>query len=398
LRNFSDFVARRTFTTLLNMKIATLMLVSTPYFVTRYAAFTQIFPEDSLHSIELGRTSSTYPWQAHSDELPYHRWVLTEKNAESESTLNLVKALYRVLGHIQPDAMAIAGYGIPTMVAALLWCIWHRKPVIMFSDSKADDAPRTWWRELPKRLILSQYQGALVAGKPHRRYLAQLGMAETALFSGYDVVDNSAFHPSRIRSRSNGFSRPFFLAINRFVPKKNLLNLVTAYARYRETVGQEAWDLVLCGDGELRSRIESELDQLAIREHVHLTGFLEQEDILPLYAHASCFIHASIQEQWGLVVNEAMAAALPVLVSTRCGCFEDLVIEGVNGFGFEPENVQHLTELMARVSSDQVDLAAMGQASLQQIQKFSPREFAQGLYDAIQYATQISHPTVSISR
>lgn len=370
------------------MKIATLMLVSTPYFVTRYTAFVNTFADCSLHSIELGRTSSTYPWKPHFEPLPYQRWILSEQAAESESSLTLIKALFQTLNQIQPDAMAIAGYAIPTMSAALLWCIWHRKAVIIFSDSKADDAPRSAWKELIKRLILSQYQGALVAGKPHRRYLAQLGMAEAAMFSGYDVVDNAAFHPSKICSLPNAFPRPFFLAINRFVPKKNLLNLVTAYARYREKVGLQAWDLVLCGDGELRSQIESELNRLQIRAYIHLTGFLEQQEILVLYAHASCFIHASLQEQWGLVVNEAMAAGLPVLVSQACGCFEDLVVEGVNGFGFEPENLEQLAARMAQMSSNQVDLQAMGQASLQIIQKFSPEYFAQGLYDAIHYAAQ----------
>ncbi|MBW4441692.1 MAG: glycosyltransferase family 4 protein [Plectolyngbya sp. WJT66-NPBG17] len=368
------------------MKIATLMLVSTPYFITRYSAFVKAFPACSLHSIELGRTSTTYPWQPHDDPLFYDRWVLTEKPAESESTLNLVKALFRVLNQIQPDAMAIAGYAFPTMIAAAFWCTLHRKPVVIFSDSKADDAPRSWWKELPKRLILQRYQAALVAGKPHRRYLAQLGMSEAALFSGYDVVDNAAFHPDQIEALPNAFERPYFLAINRFVPKKNLLNLVSAYAQYRERVNGKAWDLVLCGDGVLRSQIEAELDRLQLRAYVHLTGFLEQQDILPLYAHAGCFIHASIQEQWGLVVNEAIAAALPVLVSTACGCFEDLVIEGVNGFGFEPENVAQLAELMARMSSEQVDLKVMGQASLQLSQNFSPEYFAEALYDAIQYA------------
>jgi glycosyltransferase involved in cell wall biosynthesis len=47
-------------------------------------------------------------------------------------------------------------------------------------------------------------------------------------------------------------------------------------------------------------------------------------------------VHASTTEQWGLVVNEAMAAGLPVLVSDRCGCAPDLVEVGVNGFTFDP--------------------------------------------------------------
>ncbi|MBW4524953.1 MAG: glycosyltransferase family 4 protein [Phormidium tanganyikae FI6-MK23] len=368
------------------MKITILTTVSTPYFVGRLTKFSQLFPTESLHSIELGRTSSVYAWKANYDPVSYHRWVLSEKTAETETTLNLIRSLLQVLNQIRPDAMAISGYALPAMIAALFWCSWNRIPTVIFSDSKADDQPRSWWKELPKRSLLSRYQAALVAGKPHRRYLNQLGMPEAAMFSGYDVVDNDCFYPDRIKALPNRFPQPFFLSINRFVAKKNLINLLLAYAIYRDQVGSSAWDLVLCGDGELRSQIEAEIDRLKLSNQVHLTGFLEQSEILPLYAHASCFIHASFQEQWGLVVNEAMAAALPVIVSKHCGCFEDLVIEGVNGFGFEPGSVDQLAARMVRISANPDDVAAMGQASLQQIQKFSTRHFAQGLYDAVQYA------------
>jgi glycosyltransferase involved in cell wall biosynthesis len=81
-----------------------------------------------------------------------------------------------------------------------------------------------------------------------------------------------------------------------------------------------------------------------------------------------------------------MAAGLPVLVSNRCGCYEDLIIEGVNGFGFDPENVQQLTDLLLKISSEKIDLQTMGNAALEHIQKFSPDYFAQGLIQAVNYA------------
>ncbi len=65
---------------------------------------------------------------------------------------------------------------------------------------------------------------------------------------------------------------------------------------------------------------------------------------------------------------------------------EDLVIEGVNGFGFDPENQEQLTQLMVKMSSNTVDLSAMGQAALNHIQKYSPDYFAQGLMQAVEYA------------
>ena len=136
----------------------------------------------------------------------------------------------------------------------------------------------------------------------------------------------------------------------------------------------------------MRPQIEQQIKELGLQKFIHLPGFLQQEELLPYFAHASCFIHASTQEQWGLVVNEAMAAGLPVIVSNRCGCFEDLVIEGVNGFGFDPTNQQKLTDLMLKMSSGKVDLSVMGEASLQHIQKYSPDYFAQGLMKALEYS------------
>lgn len=215
--------------------------------------------------------------------------------------------------------------------------------------------------------------------------MTKLGMASKAIFLGYDVIDNETFHPDKIRLLPKLLNRPYFLSINRFVSKKNLAFLVLSYATYRQAAGIYAWDLVLCGDGLLRLQIEQQITELGLRDVVHLPGFLQQGELLPYFAHASCFIHASIQEQWGLVVNEAMAAGLPVLVSNHCGCFEDLVIEGVNGFGFDPKNSQQLTDLMLKVSSGNIDMEKIGQAALEHIQKFSPDYFAQGLIQAVEY-------------
>lgn len=290
------------------------------------------------------------------------------------------------MAQIKPDILAIAGYAEKTMLSALIWCILNKKATILLSDSKEDDAPRRWWLEKFKSFLLKGYKSALVAGKPHQDYLLNLGIKPNGIFFPFDVVGNEEFHPTKIRHLPQPLNKPYFLAINRFVPQKNIPFLISAYSNYRQLVGNRAWDLVLCGDGELRSQIEQQIAENELQDSVHLPGFLQQQELLPYFAHASCFIHSSIQEQWGLVVNEAMAAGLPVLISNRCGCFEDLVIEAVNGFGFDPENLHQLTELMDKMSSGNIDLKIVGQASLEHIQKFSPDEFAKGLIQAAKYA------------
>jgi glycosyltransferase involved in cell wall biosynthesis len=107
---------------------------------------------------------------------------------------------------------------------------------------------------------------------------------------------------------------------------------------------------VLLGDGPLREAISQQIKESGLTRHVVMPGF-KQYDELPLYyALARAFIHASTTEQWGLVVNEAMASGLPVLVSNRCGCSVDLIQEGVTGYSFDPYNEKQMADLMLRLT------------------------------------------------
>jgi len=338
-------------------------------------------------AIELAQSEEKYSWKTKREDYNFPIFsAIQDQKLEKTNILYLLLKLNLLLNNINPDVIAVVGYSQPGMLYTLLWGIWNRKPIILLTDSKENDELRIWWKEKLKSLIIKQYKAALVAGETHKQYLTKLGMSSETIFLGYDVVDNQTFHPNNICHFPHPLKRPYFLAINRFVSKKNLPLLISAYAQYFQARGYLAWDLVLSGDGELRPQIEQQIHELGLQKFIHLPGFLQQEELLPYFAHASCFIHASTQEQWGLVVNEAMAAGLPVIVSNRCGCFEDLVIEGVNGFGFDPGDQQALTDLMLKMSSGKVDLAVMGEASLKHIQKYSPDYFAQGLMKALEYS------------
>jgi glycosyltransferase involved in cell wall biosynthesis len=372
-----------------HQKIAILFANYGPYHIARVKAAYHTAQNKgwNICGIELARSEKEYPWKTKLEEIPFPIYsVINDIPLETVKFINLFTKLISLLNQTNPDAIAIAGYARPTMLVALLWCLFHRKLAILLSETTEDDESRSWWKEKIKQFIISKYQAALVGGNPHKRYLIKLGMPADAIFLGYDVVGNDVFHPDQIKSLSSPLDKPFFLAINRFVHKKNLPFLLAAYADYRKLTGDQSWDLVLCGDGELRLQLEQQVINQGTKDYIHFPGFLQQQELLPYFAHASCFIHASIQEQWGLVVNEAMAAGLPVLVSNRCGCYEDLIIEGVNGFGFDPENSQQLTELMCKISSGEVNLAEMGKAALAHIQKFAPEDFAQSLVQAVEFS------------
>jgi glycosyltransferase involved in cell wall biosynthesis len=266
----------------------------------------------------------------------------------------------------------------------------------MMSETTADDFDRVWWQEWVKKRVVASCSAGLVGGTPHRAYLQDLGLDEESIFLGYDAVDNDHFAhgaqqarqaSSQVRERLDLPER-YFLASNRFIPKKNLPRLIQAFGQYRDKAGTEAWDLVLLGDGPERARVEDAIDAADIREAVHLHGF-KQYDVLPAYyGLAGAFVHASTREQWGLVVNEAMAAGLPVLVSERCGCAPDLVTDGANGYTFDPYEVSQLAGLLQRLAHGDADRARMGTASQEIIAEWGPDRFAAGLEEAAQAAVE----------
>jgi glycosyltransferase involved in cell wall biosynthesis len=264
--------------------------------------------------------------------------------------------------------------------------------MIVMSESARDDESRSWWKETIKRHIVNLYGAALVGGQRHLDYLVELGMSRERIFTGYDVIDNDYFarRTAEIRNsaldhrKEHRLPENYFLASARFVEKKNLPALIRAYAMYRQKLQpstDRGWDLVLLGDGRLRETLNSQLSILNLHDHVHLPGFKPYEELPVYYALAKAFVHASTTEQWGLVVNEAIASGLPVIVSERCGCAPELVCG--NGFTFDPTDEHELaSRLLEMTSLSDEDLKQFGETSRRIAERFGPERFGEGLNQA----------------
>src|SRR5207247_37203 len=161
-----------------------------------------------------------------------------------------------------------------------------------------------------------------------------------------------------------------------------------AYAAYRqksEASGNPPWDVVLLGDGPLRETLNTQLSTLNLQAHVHLPGFKQYDELPVYYALAKAFVHASTTEQWGLVVNEAVASGLPVIVSDRCGCVPELV--NGNGFTFDPFDEQELVERLLQIASLSDDeRKSLSDASYRISANFAPERFGEGLEQAARLA------------
>ena len=122
---------------------------------------------------------------------------------------------------------------------------------------------------------------------------------------------------------------------------------------------------------------------------VHRPGFLQADSLSRYYAHAAAFVLPSLSEPWGLVVNEAAACGLPLLVSSRAGCAATLVPEpeGTTGGLLDPLNVEEMTTKLAWMAAlDGVDRRAMGLRAAQVVSNWGPDRFARGAMEALELA------------
>lgn len=356
-----------------------------------------------VQSLEFSTVDDTYDWERVRLD-GAHVSVFTDADVDRQPSRRVARRISQALDQLSPAVLALPGWSHPAALSALAWGLRHGRPAVLLSESTAEDQPRRPSREWVKRRVVRLFASALVGGAPQAAYVRALGMPDNAIFRGYGVVDNDHFESrvAAIRSRAEqirselGLPRAFFLASSRFIAKKNLPFLLDAYAEYRRRAGAGAWHLVLLGDGELRAALESQIARADLARAVMLPGFRQYDELPAFYGLAGAFVHASTTEQWGLVVNEAMAAGLPVIVSERCGCVPDLVRDGVNGFAFDPCNVADLAELMRRVAvMPDERRQAMGRAGQRIIRDWGPERFADGLLKAVEVALRRPPPEPS---
>ena len=122
---------------------------------------------------------------------------------------------------------------------------------------------------------------------------------------------------------------------------------------------------------------------------IHRPGFLQAESLSRYYAHAAAFVLPSLSEPWGLVVNEAAASGLPLLVSSRAGCAATLVPEpeGTTGGRFDPLDVEEMTTKLAWMAAlAGEDRRAMGLRAAQIVSDWGPDRFARGAMEALEFA------------
>ncbi|MGD0229337.1 MAG: glycosyltransferase [Syntrophorhabdales bacterium] len=323
-------------------------------------------------------------------QYPYK--LLFNSSSEEVSFLKKTTAIFRHLMTTDYDIVVIPGYADITYWWALVISMVRRKKVIVSFDSTEMDQPRVWYKYILKRVFIACCCGAFTYGTKSREYLLKLGMAPEAIQAGCQATDNDAIeaeHASALSMRTEllgkrGLRQFNFIYVGRLSAEKNVDTLLLAFSRVkRGNTRADNWGLIIVGDGPERDRLNRLVSGLALKD-VYFTGGQPWNKVPAYYALSDVFVLPSFSEPWGLVVNEAMVCGLPVVVSDRCGAAYDLVMDGENGFVFDPADVDTLFGRLSYFLDASEELDRMGARSREIISGFTPLHAAQQMQEGLQ--------------
>jgi glycosyltransferase involved in cell wall biosynthesis len=364
------------------------------YWPSRIAALQQSLERrgDTLFVVEIAGKGSPYAFSGNDATHRVNNWIrlFPDRKMEEIAPLTASRALLGALDQLYPDVVLAGGIAYPSGATAVYWAKSRQRSVVIFDDVRPEDVPRSAFVDRIKQVIYGQVDAVLCPAEPWVKGLERWKFRREQVFFGVDVVDNdfwTAASPDGALPGGQRWPKPYFLAVGRQIEAKNFLFLLQAYEKYRAVVGPErALPLVLVGEGPERKNLEDYIKMKRLR-HVHLFPFVSAGRLRVFYQRAAALVLPSKAETWGLVLNEAMAAGLPVLVSDACGCSSVLLKEAVNGYGFSPSRQDELLDALLRLTLlDAEERAAMGAESRRIVDSWGLGRFVRGSLQAMDYA------------
>lgn len=317
-------------------------------------------PELDLTAVYAARTVAGRTWSVE----PRHRSIFLEgaRVPGAAKVLHhdypITPGVFRALTYTRPQVVVVSGWSTFAAQAALLWCRLRHVPYVLLVESH-DEGPKAGWRRTVKgRMVppaVRSASGILVVGSLARDSVVALGAdpERVRVFANTVDVERYRQEAERLAPRRAGLREAFgvdeqdlaVLTVARLAPEKGHETLLRAVAAAHDP----RLRVVLVGDGPERARLEALASTLGIR--ASFPGELAWERVLEAYVAADVFALLSDREPWAVVVNEAAACGLPLVLSSRVGAARDLLRDGENGFlvgaGDVPGAARALRELAA---------------------------------------------------
>jgi len=331
-----------------------------------------------LQVFRIQRSENHTAFHPYRDEL--FAW-LPEVHTLADGSTKHHAMLHREVTRFEPELLLISGWTQPAYLSIAKQIRQQGTRVICGGvDNQWQGNSRQWAGVVSARWRLWPYFDALwVTGARSARLAHKLGYRGDRLLKGFYACDCDQFVPigqRRIAQVKKGNEWPRrFLFTGRLTEEKGVTDLLTAYRLYRSQV-VNPWSLWIAGSGPLTPMIKAAESELPGLQYL---GFLQPNAYADVLGEVGAFLLPSRTEPWGVVIQEALCAALPVICSRQCGSSEELVHEGESGFTFAAGDTMQLAGLMARITENPDKLLQMGETSFALARRYTPQTWTETL-------------------
>jgi hypothetical protein len=285
------------------------------------------------------------------------------------------------LRRFRADVTISAQLGFRTLMSVFYRWLRPRSRLIVYADlSQHTEKARGWFRGLLRKFISKNADSFVVLGESGARYIRELGVSNDRIFKVPYATDVARFSIGAARRSSESARR--LLYVGQLIERKGLPQFIDALSRWLIANPTQGAELVLAGDGALRRQLE----ELALPATLRLTllGKCDYRDMPDVYSQSGIFVFPTLADTWGLVVNEAMAAGLPVLGSLYSQAVEELVEDGWNGWTFRTDYPEEMCGAIHRMMTVPMDvLDEMRERARSAVLRLTPQEMARRIEAAV---------------
>ena len=351
------------------------------------AAFAQVFPKSIFYT--------GLVWPGFDPTLPGNATIkivgemksleITKTEGYSRRVMLVSPSIIGELWQFKPQVVLAQAYSLWTLIAVLLKPFLGWKLIIIYDGSSPNsDFEDSWVRAIARKFMSAFAEAFIPNSYGARDYLIHsLGAKPDKVFTHTYLVPDA----QTLLQNSTGevpplpAQRPIFLYVGRITARKGIKPLIQACAILKEQ-GYTNYSLVVIGNGDQRQELEELIAQQGLTDLVTWVGWVEYGRLGVYFQNADVFVFPTLEDIWGMVPLEAMVFGTAVLCSRWAGAAE-LVVEGENGYTFDPYKPEELAEKMRQFLDRPELIQIMGDRAKELISKTNYQSAADGFIDVI---------------
>ncbi len=288
------------------------------------------------------------------------------------------------LQKLRPDVVISQELGFRTLQCALLAGTSKKVGLVITTNmSEHTEQGRGWHRYQLRKWLLNNANCVTVNGSSCQRYVASFGVNKNRIFHVPYVASPISVANGLARRDSSQAYRLLF--VGQLTERKGILPFTESLRQWATNNPQQVVEFNVVGGGPL----EEQMRKLHLPENLHLRllGNCNFDEVQQFYATSGILVFPTLADEWGLVVNEAMASGLPVVGSEYSQAVEDLCVDGQTGWRFRPDVPGEIGKKLDEIFSTPVEkLNEMRVSAQQAVEHLTPSYASGNLLAAIKTA------------